>query len=1839
MNFFPIILLFWNCLCNPLFINNRIESSKDGLTYLSPLKTLQEAFQKLNSFPSDSLFLATSSNSYTLEGNIRISSKLTISSFDENNIASLQMKNDGSFLIDAELLLIGVRIEMECSYSEINYVFKINVNGKLIFNKTEVKGLQECHGLQNFIFGIKCDVLLLNSYFSDIKLNHMHKELFTLEEKSTLLLKNSSFFIISMAFGLIRLDHYDSLIEIYNTSFSKVIMNKDSLITAGSSSILITFCKFNEINFNSTPLITISDLSFLHRLKISDSSFERNFGKSKTLLLESTNHKINISLININFFENSIDGGFENSLLYFDQTANPTKDCTLFVANLTSFGNFGGIFQTSSCQSIFIDGLFIHQNGWRRNQISKNGYTTIVIRNSEEVKMRNILIDSSFNPFDIAGMIFHLYSNFFPISNLQKRYDNGDKIEYNFENIVFFNCSSINANLWVTGSAMHLVMEAPVTINFTNLKFLSNKNDMGRVCMEIYCNFLTDIIWLNLVADRNQAQKDGQCLAINKVRKGLFLNSNFSNHIPFDYQRNSLNFAMSSIGGAIKIDSSSIFFENCMFFNNMAFEAGAMSIIDNDLNDMRIELKNSYFKSHEGSMAGVIKVFNIYHALSIVIEGCIFENNIVLTNGAILYLDFNIIGSTINITKNIFKDNQANRGGVVFFRHENFKAFFLQNICFNNMVWDFNMISSLAYGSVVFISPDTKSLILSSNNAYRNNTSKYKAGVIYVAKGYFEEINSTFENNSAMESAGNILVQNFGTLLIRNCLFKSAQSSKGGVLQVLENSKISIDGCLFLENSGFSKAGSLLIEDHYYFNVSNSIFENNDAYEGGSIYIDSAFSLIFLMNCSFLRMDQQKSLIKIFASEGLYILNATLLNVNCNFIYAFESGSIFLYNSSFRNMKCINQYLGCIIDIDAVNVTLSDNGFYQIEVSKFNSMVDVRNSKNVTLKNMNILFLTGLSKGSCLFSSQSNVFIVNAKFTSIEQGCIYLFDSYSTINSSIFDIQEVNATRGVSDQGSIIIVEKSFSSSIFNCTFYGNPQPLTLYGGAINLNKGRKNVVFEIKSSFFYNNRASEGGGAIFISNQDVEIKGCLFYGNSANAGGAISFMTTIIEEGYSFFESNRFISNKAMEKGGAFFFKEKIPQLSLNEFENNTSIFGPNYASFPYKFHVKVFRSNGRSSNLNESYLIFDSFRNASTNQIDIDIPSGQNSNLVINADILDVYGQKIASLNDGFGRIFALESNATLSTKAYNENMKNKNEFRYLYNQTGVSITGELENKNINGSFTFLNPIFFATPTTLIPIHISNDALDQRISNISDTDQNYRIIDRKLGMIIKIKLSECTSGEIYNKKQNFCYPCPEDKYSFNPFDEDCKKCPKNTKCLGKDVLVLNKGFWRENNHSSEIYECVLNKHACLGGKNSDCQVGYEGPLCSLCKKENENDNRIYTKMGLKCIECPNEALNVILLFFFVVVFLYFVKYLIKINIDNNSKIFFCKSKDQTIAPSASLYLKILIDYAQLMAITQNIPRNSPDYFKEYINVQVNSIFYIFNVISFDCFIKTQTDMKENSALFIRIFFITLLPIVIVIFNHTYWNIVHIRIFKEDQSKEEIFNKSVCSLVITLFILQPIILDSMLKLFNCSQINNSYKATIELTMDCYNTEQIFFVILFAIPNTLIFCFGYPIYCCFQITKNKNNLKNSNLIMKYGFLYNGYDLKYFYWGFIKIFHKTILIIIAMLPLEIAIKILIIIFILILTVALKKAAQAYIHKELNNLEYNSYITALVSLVMSLYFLMSNDRIMEIFSFLVVLLWNIWFIFLWATSFYRSKRGNEFRKLAPVMVKMHHNNDPI
>jgi predicted outer membrane repeat protein len=51
---------------------------------------------------------------------------------------------------------------------------------------------------------------------------------------------------------------------------------------------------------------------------------------------------------------------------------------------------------------------------------------------------------------------------------------------------------------------------------------------------------------------------------------------------------------------------------------------------------------------------------------------------------------------------------------------------------------------------------------------------------------------------------------------------------------------------------------------------------------------------------------------------------------------------------------------------------------------------------------------------------------------------------------------------------------------------------------------------------------------------------------------------------------NNTFSNNTAGMKGGAIFYDQKRPYLSSNNFTNNNAIYGPDYASYPWKLKVQ---------------------------------------------------------------------------------------------------------------------------------------------------------------------------------------------------------------------------------------------------------------------------------------------------------------------------------------------------------------------------------------------------------------------------------------------------------------------------------------------------------------------------------------------------------------------------------------------------------------------------------------------------------------------------------------------
>ena len=67
------------------------------------------------------------------------------------------------------------------------------------------------------------------------------------------------------------------------------------------------------------------------------------------------------------------------------------------------------------------------------------------------------------------------------------------------------------------------------------------------------------------------------------------------------------------------------------------------------------------------------------------------------------------------------------------------------------------------------------------------------------------------------------------------------------------------------------------------------------------------------------------------------------------------------------------------------------------------------------------------------------------------------------------------------------------------------------------------------------------------------------------------------------------------------------------------------------------------------------------------------------------------------------------------------------------------------------------------------------------------------------------------------------------NGADARCAECPPGGVCSGGGGLEPGNGWWRPDADSDVLVECEL-EGACLGGPESACAAGYEGPICGAC-------------------------------------------------------------------------------------------------------------------------------------------------------------------------------------------------------------------------------------------------------------------------------------------------------------------------------------------------------------------------------------------------------------------------
>ena len=76
--------------------------------------------------------------------------------------------------------------------------------------------------------------------------------------------------------------------------------------------------------------------------------------------------------------------------------------------------------------------------------------------------------------------------------------------------------------------------------------------------------------------------------------------------------------------------------------------------------------------------------------------------------------------------------------------------------------------------------------------------------------------------------------------------------------------------------------------------------------------------------------------------------------------------------------------------------------------------------------------------------------------------------------------------------------------------------------------------------------------------------------------------------------------------------------------------------------------------------------------------------------------------------------------------------------------------------------------------------------------------------------------------------------------------------------------------------------------------------------------------------------------------------------------------------------------------------------------------------------------------------------------------------------------------------------------------------------MKCYMGEHVLWALYLGVPFILIAVIGLPLLAFSTLSKNSTNLDSPDVLKKYGFLFRGYRLKFWYWEGIILIRKLAL---------------------------------------------------------------------------------------------------------------------
>lgn len=389
------------------------------------------------------------------------------------------------------------------------------------------------------------------------------------------------------------------------------------------------------------------------------------------------------------------------------------------------------------------------------------------------------------------------------------------------------------------------------------------------------------------------------------------------------------------------------------------------------------------------------------------------------------------------------------------------------------------------------------------------------------------------------------------------------------------------------------------------------------------------------------------------------------------------------------------------------------------------------------------------------------------------------------------------------------------------------------------------------------------------------------------------------------------------------------------------------------------------------------------------------------------------------------------------------------------------------------------------------------------STAQVSVRSISFDVVLAVSILLRNCIQGEIL--EQSSCVICPDSTYSLEFNSIRCSVCPQEANCRSGNIYP-NPSYWRPSQSHSTLFKCP-NKEACIGHDNyrsetGKCKKPYVGNTCQSCAAGSGR------KGPDKCELCPSKIMNQVLIAITVVVVL---------GIISIMTLFALRSSRKSTSQTSTL-LKIFLNYAQMTALVACFPLQWPNSIHSFFAIHEYSGNSGEQYMSLDCMISDYFFIKQVA--------VALLPVVLLIVNALVWGSLW-GVYRLTKRQEPVFEKCVCSTIVSVSYFHPFITRTALSAFQCVTIlpGEQWVRT-EMAFRCWDQRHSIFALAVSLPTIVLWGAGIPALALLLIVRYRKLLKNQNVKTMAGFLCGHYKSTLFFWEIVVIYRKVGIIVIA-----------------------------------------------------------------------------------------------------------------